>query len=94
LLYAEIGNEVLRTRCDSVSSRATVSKARKCALLAAAAAAAARPSVPFAAPPLDEAAFLCAAVASAPVPAPPPKGLDARSAWLVDLLIRLEKQKS
>ena len=94
LLYAEIGREVERAACDSVSRRASVSPARKTVLLAAAVAAAARSAAPSGLPPLPEAAFVCEAVATAPKPALPPAGFDARSAWLVGLLIRLEKQRS
>ena len=92
LLYAEIGGEVTLAGHDSVSRRATVSRARKAMLLAKALTATAGSSGHQ--PVLPEAASLAAAVAAAPQPPPRQRGVDARAQWLVELFMRLERQRS
>jgi len=62
LMYAEIGQEVARAGCDSVTRRAIVSPSRKAALLARALSAGARRGSPVAAPAIPEAQFLIDAV--------------------------------
>ncbi len=63
LMYAEIGHEVARAGCDSVTRRAVVPASRKAALLARALAAAARRGDSVSAPAIPEAQFLLDAVA-------------------------------
>ena len=62
-IYAEIGREVTRRGCDSVSARARVGARRKLALVAAAALRSAAVSRGASAPPLPAAMFLVEAVA-------------------------------
>ena len=95
MLYAEIGHEVLRNGCDSVSQRAVVSSRRKLALLTRAVAG--HFSAPSASdePALPEAQFLIDAVLRATgQPEAYPRGMEARVQWLVELFTRLEKQQS
>jgi phytoene synthase len=103
LLYAEIGREVERRGCDSVSSRASVGGRRKMAVLAGAFSARALPPRVLTAPASPETAFLVRAVAYAP-PAPqslarrrsvrlPKLGFDDRAGWLIDLFARLEQRE-
>ena len=95
MLYAEIGHEVLRNGCDSVSQRAVVSSRRKLALLTRAVAG--HFSAPSASdePALPEAQFLIDAVLrAAGQPEAYPRGMEARVQWLVELFTRLEKQQS
>jgi len=66
LLYAEIGQEVLRRGGDSVSSRAVVSGRRKLALLGHSVARAMLPRATNHAPPLAETRFLVDAVLASP----------------------------
>jgi phytoene synthase len=106
LLYAEIGREVERRGCDSVSSRAVVSGRRKLALLSKCFSAPALPAAVLTIRALPEVAFLVRAVAEAPVPvrvamAPPSPwrlrvpnlGIDERVGWLLDLFERLEQRE-
>lgn len=87
LLYREIGREVARRHHDPVSGRAVVPAWRKLVGVARAMAPAATPPAqPLAA--LPQAAFLLAALDSAPALAPA-AGLEHRVAWLVDLFARL-----
>lgn len=62
LIYAEIGREVVRAGCDSVSRRAVVPKARKIVLLGRALVAAYPDPLALALPPLPANAYLVAAV--------------------------------
>jgi phytoene synthase len=98
LLYREIGYEVRRRGCDSVSGRAVVSWQRKAALLAAASVAATRRFGEMPRVQLDETRYLVsAAVRAMPPPAPPSAedivGAEGRIAWLVDLCMRLEQEE-
>lgn len=93
VLYAEIGREVERNGCDSVSRRAVVSSRRKFRLLGEAIGACFRSSPPTGHPALPEAQFLVDAVALAGNPIHPPRTMDERAQWLTDLFTRLEKQR-
>ena len=100
LLYAEIGREVERFGCDSVSRRAVVPSTRKASLLMQAVAEIMESGARKLAPPLDEARFLIDAIADAPVPR---RHLQTRYAstgrfedrfvWLIDLFERLERRQ-
>ena len=99
-LYAEIGHEVARRGCNSVSVRAVVPARRKARALACGAAALlqARHAVP--ASPLEEARFLVDAVAAMPgwpVAKPrrtsPPLHAEGRLVWLIDLFADLERRE-
>jgi phytoene synthase len=92
VLYAEIGREVERNGCDSVSRRAVVSTPRKLRLLGVAIAASLRGAADHAAPAVPQAQFLVDAVSRAGEPQRPPRTFDERAQWLTDLFIRLEKQ--
>lgn len=100
-LYAEIGREVERAGCDSVSRRATVPAIRKATLLTRAL------TANFitdgvAIPPIAECRFLVDAVTGenvAPIKMPPRTSvrqpawtLDDRVGWLLELFERLERQ--
>ncbi len=100
-LYAEIGREVERAGCDSVSRRAVVSAQRKARLLARALASPVLPVRQDSSPPVAEASFLIDAViaqpprgrvklASPPV-APAPGNFSGQVGWMVDLFARLER---
>ena len=103
LLYAEIGREVARRGCDSVSSRAVVPGRRKMALLARSFAPHAPAGHLIADPPLDAVAYLVAAVVEAPACAVPVArrggvkmpdfGVDERISWVIDLFDRLEQRE-
>lgn len=93
VLYAEIGREVERNDCDSVSRRAVVSSRRKLMLLNEAIAACFRSAPRTGHAALPEAQFVVDAVALAGTPIRPPRTLDERAQWLTDLFTRLEKQR-
>ena len=100
LLYAEIGREVERLGCDSVSRRAVVPSTRKVSLLMQAAAEIMASEWAEIAPPLEEAQFLIDAIADAPVPRGHFQTRDASSGrfedrfvWLIDLFERLERRQ-
>jgi phytoene synthase len=107
LLYAEIGHEVARRGCDSVTSRAVVPRHRKIALLGRALAAVPSPAHLLAAQPLPAVAYLVDAVTAAPPAyhAPPQRsvrrrtlrlpvlGVDERVGWVIDLFDRLEQRE-
>jgi phytoene synthase len=99
-LYAEIGREIERRGCDSISSRAVVSSSRKAILLARSIAALATTNRSRDVAPLAEAQYLVDAVAAGPLPRPPhgetrnsgivaPEG---RVVWLIDLFEQLERR--
>jgi phytoene synthase len=99
-LYAEIGHELERRGCDSVSQRTVVSGWRKLALLGASLAQVLESRSALEEPALSEARFLIDAVARAAGHAdvvPQEKGLAARIedrvAWLVALFERLERDE-
>ncbi len=94
MLYAEIGREVERNGCDSVSRRAVVPTTRKLARLAQAVTACLSSAPRTGLPALPAAQFLVDAVALAGTPKLPPRTLDERAQWLTDLFTRLEKQRS
>lgn len=92
LIYAEIGREVVRAGCDSVSRRAVVSKRRKLALAAQAAGALASLHRPDAVPPLAAALYVVEAAAR-PTPARAAMAAAPRSVdFVLDLFERLERQ--
>jgi 15-cis-phytoene synthase len=101
LLYAEIGREVERYGCDSVSRRAVVSPLRKMVLLARVLAMLTAPATVAAPVLLPEASFLIDAVAAAPFPEARRRDnykaawpdLDRRFVWLIDLFERLERRE-
>jgi len=97
LLYAEIGREVARMGCDSVTRRAVVPPARKAVLVARSCAAALQPARMALHPPLPASRFLVEAVANAPTRPPSPRrrrwqALEERGVWLIDLFARLEQR--
>lgn len=101
LLYAEIGREVERRGCDSVTSRAIVTPQRKAQLLLAALTATARAAQREVLPALQATQFLVDAVAAHPLP----KSVgftEPQVAWwniadrlvkLIDLFERLERRQ-
>lgn len=97
LIYAEIGREIRRNGCDSVTRRAFVAGRRKLALAGLALVPSGRgPAAGFALPPLASAAHLVAhtSVASAlPLEASAPRCPEERVGWVVELFHRLEAEK-
>jgi phytoene synthase len=101
LLYAEIGREVERAGCDSVSRRAVVAPLRKMRLLANVVAAVIAPAPTLSPLPLPAAEFLIDAVAAAPAPEARRRGdgkapwwdLERRLVWLIALFERLEQRE-
>lgn len=91
LLYAEIGREVNRRGCDSVSARAVVPGARKLALLVRAATPARRSADYGTWPLIEEARFLIEAVTPHPRPAKRPYG--EQVLWALDLLQQVERRR-
>ncbi len=103
LIYAEIGREVRRQGCDSVSRRAIVPGSRKVALLLQATATAPRASPPLAQPPLPATAYLVEAVRVAAHPLRPPVRIQPAAWWdmparaiavidMFDRLARVDRQ--
>jgi 15-cis-phytoene synthase len=93
LLYAEIGREVERNACDSVTTRAIVPASRKLTRLGQALAACLSAPKQTGLPALAPAQFLVDAVALAGAPKLPPRTFEERAQWLTDLFTRLEKQR-
>ncbi len=93
LLYAEIGRDVERNGCDSISRRAVVPTSRKLTLLLQGVAASLAAAAASEAPAVASAQFLLDSVAKAGEPQRPPRTLDERAQWLMDLFTRLEKQR-
>ncbi|MDO9707471.1 phytoene/squalene synthase family protein [Paracraurococcus lichenis] len=96
-IYAEIGHEVARAGCDSVSRRAVVSGRRKLVLLARSVAAIALPARAVEAPCLPETRFLVEAVAAEPWRGRPPlpeRSLGERVGWMLELFARLEQERA
>jgi phytoene synthase len=94
LLYAEIGREVERLSYNSVSHRAVVSTRRKSMLMASAITAAVLKSDRSAVPALPEAQFLLDAIADAEPPEASPRSVEEKAAWVINLFLRLEGQRS
>ncbi len=96
LLYAEIGREVERRGCDSVSGRAVVSGRRKAALLARAMVETALARPGEAAPSLAETRYLVRAVQATPWPVRQvaSRGVRGRALWVLDLFEQLERRDS
>lgn len=86
LLYAEIGREVARAGCDSVSRRAVVSDRRKRQLLMQAASSLWPSSARLGEPPLPACRPLLAAVAATPLP------VRSKVEFVVGLFDRLERE--
>jgi phytoene synthase len=93
MLYAEIGREVERNGCDSVSRRAVVPTSRKLTRLAQSIAACLGSAPRTGLPALPAAQFLVDAVSLAGTPKLPPRTFEERAQWLTDLFTRLEKQR-
>jgi len=95
LLYAEIGREVERHECDSITRRARVSTSRKLALLARALAAAPLLKHDLEAPPLEAAEFLVEAIGRAPAPKLTPRPrqgeIERQFLCVLDMFERLER---
>jgi 15-cis-phytoene synthase len=103
LLYAEIGREIERLGCDSISCRARVPWSRKLLLLVRSFAMLLPTEAGEAAPPLPQARYLIDAVAEAPMSfhgaRREPKrssvsgAIERRVVWLVELFERLERRE-
>ena len=98
VLYRDIGRQVARNGYDSVTMRAVVPTWRKFALLGEALllpiVSGASASQTASAPSAPEAQFVVDAVIAAPEPKPYPVGFDEKAAWVTDLFLRLEKNRS
>lgn len=100
-MYAEIGHEVARHGCDSISRRAVVPGPRKALLLARALSAAARRNTLPPLAPLAEAKFLVDAVVAsdartgfqADSATVGRRGVTQQMVWTLDLFERLERQQ-
>jgi phytoene synthase len=100
LLYAEIGREIERCGCDSVSRRAVVSSRRKALLLTQSIAAFGSAGRSSEAPPLVEAQYLVDAVAGSPAPylthgerrSGALVAVEGRVVWLINLFEQLERR--
>jgi phytoene synthase len=94
ILYREIGWQLRRNGCDSVSVRTVVPDRRKLVLLGHAVAAALAPGRMASDPPLPQVRYL---VASASRPAEPSlsawRAIDERVGWMIDLLGSLESRQ-
>ena len=89
-LYAQIGQEVRRHGCDSLSRRAVVAPWRKAAWMCAALAVLAPAHAAQAMPPLEATRFLVAAAALPPTGEP--QGVFARYVRLIEMFDRLERE--
>jgi phytoene synthase len=92
LLYAQIGRQVARQGMDSVNTRAVVTPVRKVGVIVQSLIAAAWPRRPASLPTMEAVRFLVDAAAT-PVRGVPPKTMDDRIAWLVDLFARLDERR-
>ena len=93
-LYAEIGHELRRNNCDSVTARTVVPKARQLALLARAAAPSIRANRDLAGRPAQaEARFLLDAVVT-PAATRPRARLSDQVLWTLDLFDRIEQRRA
>jgi phytoene synthase len=98
LIYSEIGLEIERQQCDSISQRAVVSPSRKVALLVRALGAMLMSGRSNVAATVEEARFLVDAVRDASLPrATVSEGsrgrLGERLTWVIDLFERLERRQ-
>jgi phytoene synthase len=100
LLYAEIGRELIRRGCDSVSQRAVVSPQRKLRVLAGLPRLALMPSAGLRLPAHGETAFLVAAVASARAPGlaedaalPPLARIERKYVWVLELFEEMDRRE-
>jgi phytoene synthase len=93
LMYREIGRKIERNGCNSIDQRAVVSKLRKAALLGRAFTAQTSESE-LTLPAAPEAQFIVDAVVSSPAPSMPRQGFDARAAWVINLFMRLNANRS
>ena len=93
LLYAEIGHRVRRNGCDSVTTRARVTRSRKLALAVRGLGAAARGAAADAAPPLAATRDLVAAAVAAPLPIARPS-TGERLIWLLTLFSELDARQA
>lgn len=94
LLYAEIGNEVIKNQFDSVSRRAVVPWQRKLALLLRAFVGRTSSRHNGTEPCAPEAEFLVDAVREAGEPILPPKTFDEHMAYVTNLFIRIEQSQA
>lgn len=94
LLYAEIGREIRKPGFDFISRRAIVGPRRKLLLLGAACTALLPQGRGDLRTVLPQAEFLVDAVMHMPAPPPRRQGLDQRAAFVVDLFMRLESQRT
>ena len=90
LIYAEIGRELERRGLDAVSTRAVVSGRRKLVLLPWALTVALLPAAAPADTVLEPVRFLVEAASRGHIE--PPRGLQGRVAWVLDLFERLERR--
>jgi phytoene synthase len=93
LMYAEIGHEVARRECDSVTARARVSRTRKALLLLKALQAAGGEGSYETSPPAVAAALLGDCAARALAAPRSPRGAVARLAWTIELFASLERRE-
>ncbi len=92
-IYAQIGREIERRGCDSVSARACVPGRRKAALLGRAVLDALAPGAGHAGAALAETDFLVeAAAAAVKATSAAAPGIDGQVAWVLDLFERLERR--
>ena len=94
LLYAEIGHEVARQGCDSVTSRAVVSPGRKLAVLSTLGRLWSLPTQPLAEPALASTEFLVEASATSVIgPTPEPVAASGnRLVWMLDLIDEMNRR--
>ena len=96
LVYAEIGRELERRGCDSITQRAVVGKGRKLALIARAGTAAlvAPADAGATLPVLPAVRFLVDAAVDTPAPeAPASRSFDDRVGWMIELTERRATQQ-
>ena len=92
-LYAEIGREVERQACDSVSRRAVVAPWRKVGVLARLRDLAALPARSLREPALASTAFLVQAAAAAPMPVPmTPPATNRPVLFMLDMIEELNRR--
>ncbi|MEE4662191.1 MAG: phytoene/squalene synthase family protein [Halieaceae bacterium] len=92
LLYAEIGEEVRRRHHDAIASRAVVSPARKCRVVAGLGRLGKLPLDQLDAPALPETRFLLDAVAASPLPAVSGEEPAGKVEWMMDMFAELQRR--